>query len=703
MVSDDPWFRPVDIELGPDGALYVADFYNRIIGHYEVPLDHPGRDRERGRIWRIVYKGKDGKARPPRKSPRPMRRWRPSPSRSKTSATPTWRSGPWRRRIRSSAEGPRLAEAVGALNRWPWRRSTGFQKAHGLWALHRLGVLDVDTLERATRDPDEAVRVHAMRILGDSPTPVFNLFAERHARTRDLARHGQFDPSPRVRRAMAEAFGRHPSRVHLHALLIETFKADPADSHLKHAVKMALRDQLLTSEAWDYVMGRKWADVEESYLAEASMGVPMAESARFLQQYLDHEAAAPPGDDQATRAVPPLSVEKQARYARHVARHGGPEAEAGLVKFARNDKFPATARVVLLKAIQQGTQERGGTLGPDARGLAVDVARALLASDRGEEIQAGIELAGSMKLEGVKDVLASVVEGRDGPTPRRVSAMAALAALDPAGSMGTLCRIVRDSGEPVEVRESAGNLLVASGKPEARATLVDALATAPARLQTAIATGLAQNREGAEALLVAVGQGKASARPLQERGVAVRLEASGVPEIKARLELLLKDLAPGRQAGSGPDREARRGGFLAFAKADKARGATVFAKNCASCHQLEGQGARVGPQLDGVGLRGLDRVLEDTLDPNRNVDQAFRVTTLSLERRPDPLRPAAQARRRGPRPRRRPGQGCPRPGLDRRGPQALAALAHARQHGRADRRGLTSSTSIAYLLSQRPK
>src|SRR5205823_6583418 len=53
LTSDDPWFRPVDLQLGPDGAIYVADFYNRIIGHYEVPLDHPGRDRERGRIWRI--------------------------------------------------------------------------------------------------------------------------------------------------------------------------------------------------------------------------------------------------------------------------------------------------------------------------------------------------------------------------------------------------------------------------------------------------------------------------------------------------------------------------------------------------------------------------------------------------------------------------------------------------------------------------
>src|SRR6185503_6306230 len=61
LTTDDPWFRPVDIQLGPDGAMYVLDFYNRIIGHYEVPLTHPGRDRDSGRIWKITYKGSESK------------------------------------------------------------------------------------------------------------------------------------------------------------------------------------------------------------------------------------------------------------------------------------------------------------------------------------------------------------------------------------------------------------------------------------------------------------------------------------------------------------------------------------------------------------------------------------------------------------------------------------------------------------------
>jgi putative heme-binding domain-containing protein len=60
------------------------------------------------------------------------------------------------------------------------------------------------------------------------------------------------------------------------------------------------------------------------------------------------------------------------------------------------------------------------------------------------------------------------------------------------------------------------------------------------------------------------------------------------------------------------------------------RGQAVLTKHCAACHQLEGKGTVLGPQLDGIGNRGIDRLMEDILDPNRNVDVAFRTTTLRL-------------------------------------------------------------------------
>lgn len=56
--ATDPWFRPVDLQLGPDGALYIADWYNPIIQHGEVDFRDPRRDKTHGRIWRITAKGR---------------------------------------------------------------------------------------------------------------------------------------------------------------------------------------------------------------------------------------------------------------------------------------------------------------------------------------------------------------------------------------------------------------------------------------------------------------------------------------------------------------------------------------------------------------------------------------------------------------------------------------------------------------------
>ena len=162
--SDDPWFRPVDIKLGPDGALYVADFYNRIIGHYEVPLTHPGRDRERGRIWRIVYSRQGRQERPGRPSRRLVdgddrradRRPRPpEPGGPHAGGEPACRRPePGRPVVGGSGRRRRRREP------WPASR-TPSGSCTGWGALDRRAARP-----RAAIDPDRVVRVHALRILG---------------------------------------------------------------------------------------------------------------------------------------------------------------------------------------------------------------------------------------------------------------------------------------------------------------------------------------------------------------------------------------------------------------------------------------------------------------------------------------------------------------------------------------------------------
>ena len=53
LTSTDSAFRPVDVSMGPDGAIYLADWYNRVIGHYQASYADPNRDKHHGRIWRV--------------------------------------------------------------------------------------------------------------------------------------------------------------------------------------------------------------------------------------------------------------------------------------------------------------------------------------------------------------------------------------------------------------------------------------------------------------------------------------------------------------------------------------------------------------------------------------------------------------------------------------------------------------------------
>jgi putative heme-binding domain-containing protein len=604
LKSSDPWFRPVDIKLGPDGCLYVADFYNRIIGHYEVPLNHPGRDRERGRIWRIVYRGTD--ADKPNKPVMPRADWTSIgvDELVKDLAHPnlTVRTIATNQLVERGGK-----QGLAVLGQIMNPDAPAIQRIHGLWALERLGGLSDSMLAAATQDKDPGVRAHAMRVLAERK----ELTAAQHQALVAALKDGDGF----VQRNAADALGRHRIPQNLRALL-DACHAVKDDSMLLHTLRMALRDHLLSNTAWQQLPS-PLSEADQRTIADVAPGIRSPAAATFLIQFLDKF---------------PVAGAVQVRYVHHAARYASPEMQPMLLDFARKAK-PDDLRhqAGLFRAIQQGTQERGAPLSQAARQWAEPLAGKLLAAPQNDLQMLGIDLASNLKLTTAQEPLAAMVGRRELKEDQRRAAAAALIAIDAKAHVAHFGKLLGDAAESANMRDQLATLLAGSNLAESRAELIKALPTAPARLQTVIATGLAGSPQGIEQLLEAITAGKASARLLQERAVQTRLDSAKLPNLKERVAKLTQGL-PAADEKLNELMKKRRAAYVAAGKkVDLEAGAKIFEKNCANCHSLAGKGAKVGPQLDGIGARGLDRLLEDIIDPSRNVDQQFRATTLSLK------------------------------------------------------------------------
>lgn len=144
-----------------------------------------------------------------------------------------------------------------------------------------------------------------------------------------------------------------------------------------------------------------------------------------------------------------------------------------------------------------------------------------------------------------------------------------------------------------------------------------------------MAVSLAGSRTGAELLLKLIATGKAPGRILQSPVILQALKTSNVPGWEQTVAELTKNL-PSANAELRQLIQDRLRQFPAAGTSPE-RGKAVFEKNCKACHQVAGEGTLVGPQLDGIGTRGLERLLEDTLDPNQNVDVAFHSMVIVLD------------------------------------------------------------------------
>jgi putative heme-binding domain-containing protein len=185
-----------------------------------------------------------------------------------------------------------------------------------------------------------------------------------------------------------------------------------------------------------------------------------------------------------------------------------------------------------------------------------------------------------------------------------------------------------DPSLPAELRPRIGNAITVKGDSEYLESLRMVMQRVPTRLQTTLADTLAGDAPGSAILLALIESGHATPRLLLAPPLKNKLGALNETKLNERVAAITAKLPPADAILDTLIIERRR----AFARTttNLERGQAVYAKHCAACHKIADKGALVGPQLDGIGNRGLDRLLEDILDPNRNVDIAFRTTTLRL-------------------------------------------------------------------------
>lgn len=611
VTCSDPWFRPVDIKLGPDGCLYFADFYNRIIGHYEVDLKHPGRDRDKGRIWRIVYRGKPGEP------PGSAGGGRPQPVTNLARADV--------KTLVHSLASPNITVRLLAANQLverggreavemlrPFAKGIGKKgqadaKAHALWILERLGQLDEITLLSALSAQEKEVRVHAQRILTEKKTWSIKYLA--------MAKIGLLDEDALVQRAAVEAMAAHPEILQIPALLSLRHKIPAGDQHLIYAVRLALRNQLRDESIWRRFTPGAFSDQDHRALADVCLGVHNQPSASFLQSYLKRFDESP----ERTRA-----------FVHYIVREGGPGTVPWAIQFAVKKFGDSTAaQGVLLKTILQANQERGVQLAEADRKELEAVVFRFLAAENSGTWAVGAELAGAIRLAKVQPDLLALVRSAIVPATLRKTCVNSLIQIDAQKAIPALEPLLLNEGEAITIREQVANALAATNNPAAHNALVKALEKSPARLQTTIALGMAGSPQGGARLLQAIEAGKASRHLLQIRTIEVRLASAKIGNVKNRLKKLTQGLPPADQKTQQLI-AVKRDAFASF-KADVNLGQKVFQKHCAACHQVAGQGAKIGPQLDGIGIRGLERILEDIVDPSRNVDQAFRTTVITTK------------------------------------------------------------------------
>jgi putative membrane-bound dehydrogenase-like protein len=579
VASRDEWTAPIAAEVGPDGNVWVIDWYNYIVQHNPTPqgfrtgrgaaYETELRDKTHGRVHRIVYKNSDAAS-----------FWKLDPQNGDSlisglrSDNQFWRMHAQRLLVERGKQDvvPQLVKLVEDQS----VDAIGLNTAaiHALYVLDELGAQKSDATARdaaeaALRHPSAGVRRNALAVLPRDERAIAAVLAARSLQDRD-------------------------AQVRLAALL--ALAELPPSSAAADAVVAAMANPMNLNDRW---------------LPEAATSAAAAHDLHFLQAIAERES---------DRRLAPKAAEIVGRIAEHYARGAPAEtigALVGTLQNARSDTvelivaglargWPRNAPAKLDETAEKALARLLVTVSPAAKSQLILLAERL-GSGAIEKYSA--EIAATL-LAAVKDEKAS-----DAARGQAAAQLVQMKKND-AETAATLLALIT----PRTSQDLAAGLVEAVGASESKEAgeaLVAALQAATPSLRPVLVRTILRRAESTQALLAAVEAGNVRITDLsldQQQALAAHLDKS----IAERAKKLLA------QGGGLPDANRQKViedvTPVVLAGGDAVKGKAVFKEQCAKCHTHSGEGLHIGPDLTGMAVHPKEELLVHVLDPSRSVE-----------------------------------------------------------------------------------
>lgn len=580
--STHPAFRPIDVKMGPDGAIYIADWYNPIIQHGEVDFRDPRRDVTHGRIWRVTAKG------------RPVVK-KPSIEKASTKELLEALKQPeqWTRDMASKEIQNRMSTEKAKedmIARQEWQRfwmvdqEEPHVKHHWLVLSKHPEVRHV--VEQLLKSKSPEVVCAALRMTQDLPADVSTerLLAERIG-----------SENPRVRLEVVRQLARH-QRPEAFQSVLQVLN-HPMDRFLDYALWLTVRE---LEPQWvpAFREGKlKFDDPKHLLFAVQASGSP--ELVEPLLRYL--QETNPKGDV------------ADALW-NQIAQLGGPKELQLLWEQCLDSKLSDDQRLKRLQALEVAKARPAGGL----------QALEKLTDSNQTAVQA-LRLAGKWKHEPLRALVTETAKSESKPIEQR------LAALDALGSYGAVDALKElTSSRNASIQLEALLRLIRFDLPAASPLAARYLNQAKEADLNRLLPALLQTKGGPQAFTTAL---ENATLPPDVAKIAQRIARSTGQVHQPLIDALAKagKLNTAKWEATPVVMKDLLEGIAKEGNA--ARGELIYRRkelNCLKCHGIGGSGGQVGPDLTSIGASAQpDYLLESLLVPSKAIKENYNTTVVA--------------------------------------------------------------------------